>query len=139
MGENILFEMFRDKMIFLSPLGNGYQRIGMKYFKVGGSKVRYKKRTYNIPAAASLINKFGKRTYYMEFESANQIVFSGTKNNSPFTAKQMDLFVSSDIIESFARSFAKKAKENWLMLIMTLGFGIGIGYMVCSMLMLGMF
>lgn len=137
MGEMVIKEIFRDKMIFLNPLGNGYQRIGLKYFKQTDSKVRFKKRTYNVPAQASLINRFGKRTYYMELESANQIIFSGTKNNSPFTSKQMDLFVSSDIIESFARSFAKKAKENWMMIILALGCGTGIGFGIASAIYTG--
>lgn len=118
----MLNEIFRDKIIFLKPLGDSFQTIGKKYFNPNAEKVRYNKKTYPIPKKPSALNKYGKRIYFIEFTTTKLITFSQAKKGGvTFTAEDMDLILTRGLFNKIVQSLTKgsMAKDQIMMLILT--------------------
>jgi len=134
----ILNEVFKDKIIFLKPVGKTYQSVGKTYFKPQTSDVRYHKHTYHVPKEPSSLNKYGKRSYYIDYKSGKQITFDTAKHTPPLTTKEMDLLLKCGIIENLIISLKTTVAKDWVMLLLAFGCGFGIGALV-GMALLGVF
>jgi len=128
-------EVVWDKAIFFKLVDKTYQQIGTKYFSPAKEKIRYKKRAYKIPANPSHLNKYGKRVYYIDMETGNQIRFTFQKFKNVMTTKELDDFLNRNMISEFVHSFGSQLKKDWMMYLLCVGCGIGVGWIIHSAVM----
>lgn len=128
----ILDELRKDKVILLKKMDKTYQSVGKVYFKPILDQVRFKKHTYKIPKEPSLINKYGKRTYYLELETGRQITYKDSKISNSFTATELDMILHQGIIRRFVKACTsvKTDINNWVMIMLALLAGLGLGIVI---------
>jgi hypothetical protein len=143
--------------LFLTP---ELMLLGSKKFKPTDSFLNFKKGTFNIRLDSYLyktkestifgyiyptdervlidVTKEGIKTYNQQepikigdkttkLESA-RIVFLQEK----IEHGDLHLLVAESIIGQLARAFLGGVKTNWILIILALGAGLGIGYMICT-------
>jgi hypothetical protein len=131
--------------------------LGSKKFKSTDSFLNYKKGTFNIRLDAYMYKNNDSTIFGYIYPTDERVLIDITKKEyvpqEPIkigdktikleTARlvflkekiehgDLHLLVAESIIGQLARAFSGGVKTNWILIILALGAGLGIGYMICS-------
>lgn len=128
-------ERRRDKVILLKLYGSVHKIVKRFYLKVSQTSFRYGKRTFQIPKRAEYMNRFGRFVYFVDYDSGKGIYFDRKgKQPSTLNPQLLDLFLHRGLVENFIASFGSTIKQDWIFILMTLGAGIAVGFVIHALI-----
>lgn len=96
-------ELTKNKVIFLKKMGEFYSIYKIKYVNTKQDKLVMKrtKKTFNLKET-NLLNKYGKRIFYKDYDTGNTILFNiGTIPK--LDSDELDAFLGKGFITGFIR------------------------------------
>lgn len=129
-------ERRRDKVVILKAYGAVYKIMKRFYIRPTQTSFRYTKRTFQLPKRAEYMNRFGRFTYFIDYGSGHGVYFDrkGIKTPTPLDPKTIDLFLHRGLVANFIASFGSTIKQDWILLIMTLGAGVAVGFVISTLI-----